>query len=159
MLSDTSELVFKNAGDSTVYSTKQESSILRGDRRHLYRGPSEWDQCVATIESPSHISFQIINGEEVLGINKPGWFSNHRAFYLSGIEFKWEGFSKVTDETGDKWVEVETPWFGWGKLCDLTVTYLNEDMRDALIATFVARHWGHQRAQSDADYARRRAGR
>lgn len=157
---NSANLLFKNDVDSTVYSSKQASlGLLSGSRRRLYRGPSEWDDCIATIETPRQIILHREGGSDVeikIEMERSGLFSGKMTFALDDQVFVWEGFSKLLDGTGDPWLDLTKPWFARTKFCDLTVTYDRQETRDALLAMFVARHWEYLQEEEEEDYLRRR---
>jgi hypothetical protein len=92
MLSDKSELTFKNNIGTIVYSTKVQSlGHFTGRRRIVHQGPPEMERIIASIQTPSHIVFYPENGkEEHIEIGKAGtFFNNKHEFSFDHVKFKW----------------------------------------------------------------------
>src|SRR5277367_118935 len=123
---------------TSFYSTKLERHSFQRNKNHLYCGTAETGTQIATLDNPEHIRLHT-GAERVM--ERPRGFSKTRSFEFGGSEYKWIGQSKVTDAMGKTVGEYRSKFWSFNVMGELTVTDVDTETLEVIIATFVALLW------------------
>ena len=81
---------------------------------------------------------------------RSGGRQKRECFEYTGEKLCWEGISKLKDGRGITVAKLNTPFFRWTNIGELSIAKMTEDKREVVISTLAAMHWRMQLAAAKA---------
>ena len=86
---------------------------------------------------------------------RSGGRQKRECFEYTGEKLCWEGISKLKDGRGITVAKLNTLFFRWTNIGELSIAKMTEDKREVVISTLAAMHWRMQSAAAKATEERR----
>jgi len=141
-------LLLKNNATGVVeYSSVHKKKFFGMGTTYIYRGLPKDGICVATIEGLSDIQ---LHGAARGSIRLRGasLFGKKTVFTCGPYDLRWDGSNTVRDQNKTMWLSFDRAVFSHSRDGDLTMRYIDDAMKEMLVATFVTKRF-QARARSN----------